>query len=106
MSGITQYHIIVDIGTQWFSYLVVGADDKIKEGYPMPSNLVGPFLKNIYSRPPHFHARCFKNESALCNFDSHVSYYGWSLSAVEYERVKRLIKLRENVDEYEKLLAL
>lgn len=59
--------------------------------------LKSPFLLSITSREPNFHNRQFSG--------SMDSFYGWSLSKAEYDRLKRLVELEESYREFNRLSA-
>ncbi len=96
------YYLITDIGTQWFHYLVSKQEDVLVEVHDMRDlqGVKSTLLSNIYGREPA--------EKWLTLRDSRLSlgggdFYGWSISALEFNRIKRLLELTPAVKEFEKV---
>lgn len=99
-----KYYFLIDNSTQWFSKIVL-VDDKdiIVEQIPYPSDLHSDFVsKNILTREHHFTNKQFFISEGVA--DSSNRYYGWTISYVEYRRIKDLITLHPQYLEYKKLL--
>ena len=96
-----EYALIVDVSTQWFAYIVEYKDTKFgKEEisyHQIPNGMDNnnPFLDNIYSRKLSFLYERFNISSQ--------DYFGWHLSPLEYNRIKRMIDIWPRVLEFEKL---
>lgn len=108
-----RHYLLTDVGTQWFTKLVrreveVSYDQRVVGGLTerketvvaesvldVPSEVMGqPFLQNIYGR-----------EETNWTKVQGSSFGGWSISRLEYERIKRLIELTPTVTEFNKLAS-
>ena len=104
----TRYYFATDSGTQWFSALIAiphkdEVDDANSDTWPqgvvtdVPIEIFGGFLGNICQRDPR--------EIPPFNGWIERRSWGWSLSELEYNRVKRLVELLPAKKEYDKLSA-
>jgi hypothetical protein len=89
-----KYYFAIDNSTQWFSILVeVDEKDNIISRNDYLEYMGGEFLSNITNREMNF-----TNKNISNNY-----YYGWSLSRLEYDRLKKIIDLAPYVLEFERL---
>ncbi|MDP2692445.1 MAG: hypothetical protein Q8O88_02260 [bacterium] len=94
-----KYYLAVDNSTQWETVLIAVDDnneDKISFFQHVDSGICGPFIHSICSRELHFGDKKFYNKT----------YYGWTLSEVEFNKIKRMIDLYPEYLEYLKLYNL
>ena len=97
-----RYYLVSDVGTQWFHYLISKTDTEVVEVHDMhPLHAIkSTLLSNIYAREPISkwlelrHGRL-----ALGGGD----FGGWTISELEFNRIKRLLELAPAVDEFHKL---
>lgn len=97
-----RYYLVSDIGTQWFHYLIAKTETEVVEVYDMSAinGIKSTLLSNIYDREPI--------EKWLKLNDHRLSlgggdFVGWTISELEFNRIKRLIELAPAVDESFKL---
>lgn len=100
------YYLITDAGTQWFHYMVSKDGDRLVDVFDMaPLNPIrSTLLANIYAREPIGSTMA----TWLRFHDSRLSlgggdFGGWSISALEFNRIKRLLELVPAVREFEKV---
>lgn len=90
-----KYYFIVDNNVQWFSKIVaIGENEQTTEIRDIPSDIEGEMLSNIFDRELHFHNKRINGDT----------YYGWTISTTEFNKIKRLVELRSGVEEYHKIL--
>ncbi len=96
------YYLITDTGTQWFHYLISKDGDKVIDVHDMsPINHVkSTLLSNIYGRESI--AKGLNLQDGRLNPGS-GDFYGWTISRLEYDRIKRLLELAPAVKEFEKV---
>src|SRR5687768_10317034 len=95
-----KYYFLHDNGVQWFSALLSVEGEPNAEGryeykqvdtfIDVPLAINGPFLTSILSREIHFTNRTVNN----------TSYYGWTLSKTEFDRLKKIVELYPSYLEY------
>ena len=103
-----KYYLIVDDSTQWFGYIVAqypdAVENKCAECFSLESRIGGPFVNQIYSREVHFTSRRFSHHNLVSQ--SGGTFYGWTLSKSEFDRLKELIDLYPAAEKYNKLINL
>lgn len=86
-----KYYLIVDNGTQWFTKaLALNDSDAVHEVFDIDIGIKSPFMQSIFERETHFTNRLF--------IDNH--YYGWTISKMEYDRLKKMVELYPKHKEY------
>ena len=96
------YYLLTDTGTQWFHYLVSKDGETVKEAHDMRdlNHLQSTLLHNIYSR--ELTGKSLKiQDSRMCSGCG--DFYGWTISELEFGRIKRLLELSLAVQEFNKL---
>jgi hypothetical protein len=96
------YYLITDMGTQWFHYLVSKDGEKIVDVHDMsPINRAdSTLLSNIYGREP-VHGLPDFHDGRLINGGG--MFGGWSISELEFGRIKRMLELAPAVSEFNKI---
>lgn len=101
-----KYFLIVENGCQWQSAVVsciendktkyphYAYDYLVEECYDLDFSIKGKTHDSICSRELHFGNKLF-------NVVGHC--YGWTISKVEFDTLKRMVELKPYVDEYNKL---
>lgn len=97
MQNNPKYAVLVDTGTQWFSYLVQYKDGGAIEHTELSARMESPFLSNLLDREPDL------NLEMNLRGEPSNSYYGWSVSKKDYMRLKKLIELHPIYLEYLRL---
>jgi hypothetical protein len=94
-----KYYLLHDNNTQWFTKIVSidikSVDEKndgIEEFIDVDTAIKGPFIESIFERELHFSNKKFYGNS----------YYGWTISKNEFDRLKRLTELYPKYLEYMK----
>jgi hypothetical protein len=96
-----EYALIIDVSTQWFAYLVKykntngHKEELLYHHIPSRLDRDNPFIGNIYRRKLSFSYERFDID--------HQEYYGWHLSDLEYNKIKRMIDIYPTVMEFERL---
>lgn len=93
------YYFITDNGVQWFSYIIrVENKDFFQpiEQIEIPNAVTGDIIGNITCRE-----LAFGNKQIGGDY-----FYGWSISKLEFDRIKRACELYPHVCEYNKILKL
>lgn len=100
------YAILVEDGTQWFTYLVELADkpkDSVAPGvycerfFSLSRRVCdSDFCKNIFDRP-------FDIKTLNITIDNNYSFYGWHVSPGDFDRIRKMAELDGKVNEFEKL---
>jgi predicted secreted protein len=97
MNGIN-YYLIIDNSTQWLQFIVRMIGDYQDQAVQI-HGIEGSFSKNIYRREYHFTNKEFKSFN-------NQTFYGWTISDMEYERLKQLNLLAESARLYNELKEL
>lgn len=88
------HYLIIDNATQWTTK-IIAVDDSgdIKEDVYLDSKIECPYLKEIFNQEIHFKNRKFGDQT----------YYGWTITRTDFNRIKRLASLFPYYQEYLKL---
>lgn len=99
------YYLITDAGTQWFHYMVSKESDKLVDVFDMaPINCVkSTLLSNIYGREPVGSTMNTFLTFSDIRLDGHSLFGGWSISRLEFDRIKRLLELAPAVKEFNQI---
>ena len=87
------YYLIHDNSTQWFSYIVSMDGDNVEDMINVPLDISGDFLTNILQREFHFTNKKIRNDT----------YYGWSISKNEFDKLKEIVLLYPSYKKYLKM---
>jgi hypothetical protein len=99
------YYIIHDNSMGWCSYVVKVYDQPeiehkwVVEAHDLDNKITGGFVSNIFKREVHFTNRFYRGAGIIT-----CSYFGWSISEEEFNKLKRIIELRDMVEEYYQIL--
>ncbi len=95
-----KYYLVTDVGTQWFSYLVSVHDGQTIDCLEVPNDLDGSLLRNIYGREQVDQWMNLRHGGMVLGGGS---FGGWSVSRLEFDRIKRLIELTPAVVEFNRI---
>lgn len=96
------YYLLTDTGTQWFHYLVSKDGETFKEVFDMRdlNHLQSTLLANIYDR------ELMDRNLPVTDYRIVMGcggFYGWTISYLEFSRIKRLLELSPAIQEFNKL---
>lgn len=97
------YAFLVDDGTQWFIALCqLDKDNQVLHQLSVHPDLdrQNPFITNIYLRRHNLFNIKINTHVNGC---SSGTYYGWSISKNEYNRIVRMIELQPYAREFDEL---
>jgi hypothetical protein len=97
------YYLVTDIATQWFQYSVSLDSTKkvvdvidLRDFVRVPSTL----LSNIYGREAITESLRLQDYRLV---NSGGDFYGWTISELEFNRIKRMVELMPAVQEFNKI---
>lgn len=95
-----KYALLIDNSVQWFTYLVALSETGECVGHhSVPNNLHNDYLANFWSVPVTFN----NLRLSIPNYGSSETWCGYWISEYDYSRLKRLIELHPQVEEYQRL---
>lgn len=106
MKNIT-HALLIDEDCQWLAYIVkfdqikLMEINQVEEYLELPSQMdkENPFISNIYNRDiNHYRITLQPSINGINGF------YGWSLSELDYNRIKRMITLWPSLQEYKNIV--
>ncbi len=93
------YYLVTDGGTQWFHYLISKHEGKVVDVHDMsPIKGDSTLLSNIYAREPIQHFPDVRDGRMTGSL-----FGGWSISKLEFDRIKRMLELVPSIREYAQL---
>jgi protein-tyrosine-phosphatase len=84
------YYLINDNSVEWFTYIIAMDGNNIEEMLSLDRAISGEFLTNIFSREMHFSNKEIRGET----------YYGWTISKNEFDKLKEIISLYPSYKKY------
>jgi len=93
------YALLTDNSVQWFSFLVaISETGEAVEHYSIPNSMSNKYLSNLFNRGMHY------SDLPLTIPGISVDrFYGNNCSEYEFGRVRKMIELYPQVQEYERL---
>ncbi|MEK6882071.1 MAG: hypothetical protein AABY22_20815, partial [Nanoarchaeota archaeon] len=91
MKNNLKYYLGIEANCQWQTVLFSETEDAdLVESFDIPSDIKGPILSNIFNRETFFSYKSVKSDF----------YYGWTISQLEFNKIKRALELYPLVQEY------
>ena len=93
------YALLTDNSVQWFSFLAcISETGEALEWYQLPNSMNNKYLSNLFNRGMNFNDLVLQMPGVSVD-----RFYGNYCSEYEFGRVRKMIELYPQVQEYERL---